>query len=166
MNIFYSLDEMRGIIGCRSIAMIGSGESRLTYVFNPRNVCALAVNKSAVDYPAELSVVVEDHISEVFYLGVRPPIVFIPTLDVFKWNIFNDRGYWTATVLLRYLCEVVKPPVIYLQGFDLSKPKYLPQAKHFLEISQRYREQKIFFSKQNFNMTFFSVTTPERNHYL
>ena len=166
MNILYSLAEMKGIIGGRAVALIGSGESRLRYLFNPKTVCAIAINKSGIDYPAELACVVEDHISEVFYLGIRQPIVFVPTLEVMKYNVFNSSGYWTATILAKYLCIEVRPSIIYMQGFDLSLTKYLPQAEHFLEISQTFPQQKIFFTKNNSIMPFFPTINPERSHIL
>jgi hypothetical protein len=166
MNIVYNLSEMRAIIGNRAVAIIGSGPSRLAYIFNPVTVCALAVNKSGHDYPAELTVTVEDHMAEVFYVGVRQPIVFVPTLEVMKYNVFNDTGYWTASILLRYICIEVAPPVVYLQGIDLSNDMYLPQTKHFQEIADRFPKQKIFFTRANNHTSCFPSAAPERAHIL
>jgi len=125
--VYRTADIVPWITG-KTVAMIGDGPSKRKYIFAPERVITFAVNKAALVYPASMGVAVGTHFDDIaVQLPPWVPILFLGETDVRRYNI--GPGLWTVTVLVALLGRYASR--LYIQGMDLSAPKYLQQLQVF-----------------------------------
>lgn len=178
MRVLYQLAEMPGLLDPeKNIAVIGDGPSKLKYIFARRNVYTFAINRAAIDYPADFAVCVPDHLDQM--LGVIPrhvPLIYINNFDMIDLEM-REGGKWTATIFFRWLMAWVGKQRVYLQGFDFTggskrydglPNEYEVQAGQFLSILREHPDKAAQVSKMksNSHLDFIQTRLPERNDIL
>lgn len=160
----------------RAVAVIGDGPSKLQYIFNRRHVLTFAINRAAIDYPADFAVSVAVHLDAM--LGILPPwtpMVYCSNDDMIDLHI-ESGGVWTATLFMRWLMRWVDPAqVVYMQGFDFSEAikqrggcdhGYEQQAPQFRMIQQENPEKQLYKVSDNAALEFIQTVVPNRLHIL
>jgi hypothetical protein len=127
-RLIYRPGDLIDWVEGKTVALIGDGPSKRKYIFAPERVITIAINKAGIFYPASFVAVVADHFDDIMVqLPPWMPMVFFGETDIRKHNI--GPGLWSVIVLLSFLGQHAGK--IYIQGLDLSSPKYLQQIPLF-----------------------------------
>jgi len=135
-RLIYRPGQVESWIKGKTVAVIGDGPSKRKYIFAPDQVITFAINKAAIFYPSAMAAVVECHFDEIMVqLPPWVPVLFFGSTDIRRYNI--GPSLWTVVVLLSFLAAHAK--TIYVQGVDMSQPKYREQIPLLSSMAQENR---------------------------
>jgi hypothetical protein len=149
------------------IALIGKGPSWDAYRFCP-NVSLAVVNSFRPVLSAGSGYcwccTIREHVDDLFALS--------PSGSLFPITVLidkDDRGVpvkgHTSPRVLRWLCSTPETTRIYLQGFDLDRPEYLPHIREFAKIARSEPDkERVIVTTPGPLAKFFTCRAPDPEH--
>jgi hypothetical protein len=166
MKILYNYHDLMRLDNWKNkdVVIIGSGESRLKYIFNRKKFITFAVNKAIMDYPADYLCCVAMHLDEIMSkCRFTTPIVLLTKADGVENGL--KAAHWGTAIFLMEIMARMSNRVL-IQGFDLSQRRYLQQLPGFKRL-QLWYPGKIFCTHQSqpYRLTF-PIYTPGKEEVL